>query len=349
MYFPEHVDFKNPGVGDIIRYIYNKQAAACIKRLISKQPVKLAHLHIYYGQLTSSILSPLKKAGIPIVQTLHEFKIVCPIYSLLCQGEPCEDCQGHAFWHAVIKRCNRGSLARSLLSTIESYVSKSFGSVLNIDHFIAVSDFLRNKVIELGISPEKITTVHNFIDLSNVIAGHQKGEYFIYFGRLERLKGLLTLLEASRPLKSFPLLIVGDGEMRPDIEAYVEKYSLHNIKLLGFKQGKELSDLISNSICTITPSEWHEPCPLTIFESFAHGRPVIASSIGGLPELVSHQIDGFLIQPKHIESLREKLIWMSTHRDMAVEMGLAGRKKVENKHNPYIHYEKIMSVYRKLT
>jgi len=238
---------------------------------------------------------------------------------------------------------------RSLLSTVESYVSRSFGSVSRIDHFIAVSDFLRSKVIELGIPPEKISTVHNFIDLTHIMSSHRKGEYFLYFGRLERLKGLFTLLEAVRPLKESTLLIVGDGEMRPDIEAYLEKHDLHHIKLLGFKKGKELSDLVSNSICTIIPSEWHEPCPLTIFESFAHGRPVIGSSIGGLPELVSNNIDGFLLQPKDIESLREGMIWMSAHRDRAVEMGGAGRKKVEKYYSAEIHYEKVMKVYRKVT
>ncbi len=347
-YFPQGVNFEHPSLADLIRFIYSKPAANAIKRLLNDVPIDIAHLHIYYGQLTASILEPLQQAGVPIVQTLHEYKIVCPVYTLVSNGEICQACKGHAFWHATHKRCNRGSVARSLLSTVESYISKSLGSVRKIDHFITVSHFQREKVIELGIPAEKVTTIHNFIDTDSIQPNAEPGEYFLYFGRLERLKGLFTLIEAASTLKQIPLLIAGEGEARTELEQLIQQNNFKHIHLLGFKQESDLHQLIGNSICTLAPSEWYETFGLTLIESFARGRPVIASNIGGMSEIVSDTIDGFLVPPNNLEVLREKMLWMAKNRSEAVEMGQAGRRKVQAQFNPEIHYEKLMDVYRKV-
>jgi glycosyltransferase involved in cell wall biosynthesis len=239
-------------------------------------------------------------------------------------------------------------VARSLLSTVESYISKSLGSVRKIDHFITVSHFQREKVIELGIPAEKVTTIHNFIDTDSIQPNAEPGEYFLYFGRLERLKGLFTLIEAASTLKQIPLLIAGEGEARTELEQLIQQNNFKHIHLLGFKQESDLHQLIGNSICTLAPSEWYETFGLTLIESFARGRPVIASNIGGMSEIVSDTIDGFLVPPNNLEVLREKMLWMAKNRSEAVEMGQAGRRKVQAQFNPEIHYEKLMDVYRKV-
>ncbi|MGA9380130.1 MAG: glycosyltransferase family 4 protein [Phormidium sp.] len=347
-YFPQRVNFEHPNLVDVMRFIYSKPAAKAIQQLLQDTHIDIAHLHIYYGQLTASILAPLKKAGVPIVQTLHEYKIVCPVYTLLSNGEICQACQGFMFWKATLKRCNRGSLTRSLLSTLESYLSRMLGSVDNIDHFIAVSHFQRNKIIELGIPAEKVTAVNNFIDASGIQPNSKPGEYFLYFGRLERLKGIFTLVEAASALKETPLLIVGDGEVRQELADLIEQKGWDHIHLLGFKHGEELHQLIRNSICLILPSEWYENCPMSVLESYAFGRPVIGSNIGGIPELIVDNVDGFLVSPGDANALREQMFWMSEHRSEAVEMGNAGRQKVEAQFNAEIHYKKIMDVYKKV-
>ena len=345
-YFPQGVNFDRPGVRDLINFIYSRQAADNIERLCESEKIDLAHLNIYYGQLTASILSPLKKARIPIVQTLHEYKIVCPVYSLRSGNEICQACNGSAFWKATLKRCNRGSIARSLLSTVESYASHLLGAASKVDRFIAVSDFQRTKLIELGIPQEKITTVHNFIDLSGIEVSQQPGEYFLYFGRLEGYKGIFTLIEAASTLTDTPLLVVGDGTDRAEVEKAIAERNLKHIKLLGFKQKKELQQLIKGSICTITPSEWYETFGLTLIESFAHGKPAIASRIGGMTEIVTDGVDGFHVTPKDWQQLRDKMQWMSQNKDRAMAMGLAGRQKVETKFNAENHYQKLMQVYQ---
>lgn len=140
----------------------------------------------------------------------------------------------------------------------------------------------------------------------------------------------------------------GDGKAFPQLAAFVEKNSLNHVKFLGFKRGRELDELIRNSICTIVPSEWFETFGLTIIESFARGRPVIASSIGGMTEVVSDSVDGSLVPPGNVSALREQMNWMLSHRNKAVEMGTAGRKKAETDYSADIHYEKITMVYKKV-
>lgn len=348
-YFPPDVNFTSPNVKDLLRFIYSKPAAVAIESLLKETAIDLAHLHIYYGKLTASILEPLKQGGVPIIQTLHEYKIVCPVYTLMSQGEICQACQGKNFWHATRKRCNRGSLARSLLSTVESYVSQASGAVSKIDHFITVSDFQREKTIEMGIPADKLTTIHNFIDTSGIEPNSQPGEYLLYFGRLESYKGIFTLVEAAATLKDVSLLIVGDGEARSPLAEIIEQKNLKHVKLLGFKQKDELIPLIRNSICTIAPSEWYETFGLTLVESFAHGRPVIASRIGGMTEIVTDTVDGYLFTPGNVEELRSRMSWMANHRQEAVAMGLAGRLKVETQFNPELHYAKILALYKQVT
>jgi glycosyltransferase involved in cell wall biosynthesis len=345
-YFPVAASFENPGPIDLVRFVYSRPAARAIRKLLKDHKPDVAHVHIYYGKLTSSILAPLKEAGVPIVQTLHEYKLICPVYTLISNGTVCEACQGHHFWRAIPRKCNRSSAARTLLSVTETYVSRFLGSVDSIDHFIAVSDFVRTKMIEHGIPPQKISTVHNFVDASRGKANHQAGEYLLYFGRLERLKGVFTLLEAAAPLTQVPLLIVGEGSARAEIAEMIERRNLKHIQLLGFKRGDELERLIGGSLCAMVPSEWYEPLPTTVIEAFTHARPVVASRIGGISEIVTHGVDGFLVEAGNAEALRERMNWLATHPHEAVQMGLAGRKMVEERFGAEVYYANLMRVYQ---
>nr|WP_321399019.1 glycosyltransferase family 4 protein [uncultured Desulfobacter sp.] len=346
-FFPKSVNFFNPGVYDIFRYLYSISAQRGIEQLIKTNRPNIAHLHIYYGQLTSSIIKPLRKANIPIVQTLHEYKLICPTYSLFAGNEICEKCKGQYFWHAIACRCNRGDLLRSLLSCIESYISLWLGAQ-NLDHYIAVSDFLRNKIVDMGIPSEKITTIHNFIDCRRIKPATITGKYILYFGRLETTKGIYTLLDAMRQLPNVPLWVVGDGNEKENIKKYLDKNRINNVRLLGFKTGKDLQKIIKESICTVSPSEWYETFGLTLIESFSFGRPVIASAIGGMTEVVDDGVDGWLIPSGDENMLRDKINWMFCHKKAAQEMGQNGRTKVETQFNPDIHYQKILNVYQKV-
>lgn len=346
-YFPTAADFENPTPLDIIRYIYNRNAVKSIRKLLMETKVDLAHFHIYYGKLTASILYSLKKAGLPLIQTLHEYKLTCPVYSHLSNDKICEDCEGKHFWRAIPKKCNRGSITRTTLSVTESYISQKLGNVDKFDHFISVSNFHRKKMVQYGIPENKITAIHNFTDVSLFEPNYSVGKYILYFGRVHQSKGILTLIDASLKVKELPLYIVGDGEAMSEIKKIIEENDCNHIHILGFKQGDELRELIQNSICTVLPSEWYENCPMSILESYAYGKAVIGTDIGGIPELINDKEDGFLIPPADENALRECLIWVSENKEKVVEMGKIGRRKIEEEFNADIHYERIMDVYNK--
>ena len=345
-YFPRGADFEHPGAGDLLRFLYSHDAVKSIRRLIKDTDINLAHFHIYYGKLTASILEVLKRDGIPLIQTLHEYKLTCPVYSHLSNDQICEACEGKHFWRALPKRCNRGSLARTALSVTESYISKMLGAVKKFDHFISVSHFLRKKMISHGMPEDKISTVHNFVDVSDITPNFSEGDYVLYFGRVHRSKGILTLIEAAVPLTDVPIYIVGDGEAMSEVQQIIEQNGCKHIHLLGFKQGDELRELIRNSLCTVLPSEWYENCPMSVLESYAYGKPVIGADIGGIPELIVDGVDGFLVPSGEQETLRDRLLWMFAHKNEAAEMGRIGRYKMETEFNADIHYERIMNVYQ---
>lgn len=347
-YFPASPDFENPGIVDLYRHIYSGPARKAITTLLNREHVDLAHLHIYYGKLTASILQPLREQGIPVVQTLHEYKLICPVYTMVSQGHTCEVCSGRHFWQALPRRCNRGKLDRTLLSVIESYVSKNLGAVRSVDHFVAVSNFMREKMVQHGVAPEKITTVHNFVDADCFEPTYDEGRYVLYFGRLEELKGIYTLLSAMTVLPGVQCLIAGEGEERAAIEQYIKLNRLENVKVLGFVRGDALHDMIRGAVCTVLPSLWYEPFGLTVLESFALGRPAIGSRIGGVSELIDHGIDGFLFEPGNAEELTGFIEVLAADRNRTVEMGKAGRHKVLSQFSTESHYQGLLRVYDQL-
>jgi len=343
-YFPQAAEFEKPRPMDIARFLYSADAKRKIRTLIQEYRPDVAHLHIYYGKLTSSILAPLREAGIPIVQTLHEYKLICPVYTLISQDEICEACEGRYFWRALPRTCNRGSLTRTALSVVESYTSRWLGSLDSIDCFLAVSDFVREKMIQCGVPPERITTLMNYVDPIEVRPAGEIGDTIVYYGRVESVKGVFTLVEAIGGL-DIPLLIVGDGEAKPELQALVARQGWENVRFLPFQSREALAAILRASLCTVLPSNWYEPFGMTILESFQFARPVIASAIGGIPEVIKEGSDGILVPPGDVQALREAIISMVEHPDRAQRMGLVGHEKTHQQFGPERFYKQLMEVY----
>jgi len=344
-FFPIGADFESPSVLDVVQYHYSGAARRKLRELISNNKFDVAHLHIYYGKLTSSILSVLKDANIPIVQTVHDYKLICPVYSCSRGGNPCEACQGKEYWHALVYKCNRGSYLRSAISMSESYVSRWLGSVAAIDRFLAVSHFFAAKMKESGIDPQKISVVPNFVAVKRFTRQMDAGRYFVYFGRVEQSKGIGTLIKAFEHLPDIPLIVVGEGSFLAEARALAVGST--NIQFVGFKRGCELYTLVGGAVASILPAEAYENCPMSILESFALGRPVIGARIGGIPELIEHGEDGFIFEPGNVDSLSMyvRTIW---EQRATSEMGKAARRKVEQQFSADIHYRRILAVYESL-
>jgi glycosyltransferase involved in cell wall biosynthesis len=344
-HFPPAADFDSPSVMDVVKYHYSAAARNNLRKLVSGKRFDIAHLHIYYGKLTSSILPVLKDAGIPVVQTTHDYKLICPVYTCDRGGKPCEACHGKDYWHAMVNKCNRGSYLRSAISMSESYVSRWLGSVDTIDRFIAVSQFSATRMTENGIDPRKISVVPNFIDIRQFTPHTETGRYFVYFGRIERVKGILTLVKAFMQMPDIPLVVIGEGALLPEVQALAADSP--NIRFAGFKNGPELYSLVAQSVASILPAEWYENCPLSVLESFALGRPVIGTRIGGIPELISQGEDGYLVETADVDSLCTTVRTAWEQRGNP-EMGRAARRKAEQEFSTDIHYRRIRDVYDSL-
>ncbi len=339
------------GIGNVLQFLFSPEARRSLCEALEKFKPDLAHLHIYYGQLTASILQPLREAGIPVIQTLHEYKLVCATHGLYANGQFCDACQGRHFWHAVLKRCNRGSIARSFISMTESYLSNALGARDSVHRFIAVSTFQKNQLVRLGVPENKVTVLHHFTE-SSATPPTQPGNYFLFVGRILKDKGIGVLLDAYARLdQSASLLkIVGTGADLRTWQAQAAESGLTNrIEWLGFKTGDELAQLYRECLALINPSLLNETFGLTCLEALAQGRPVIASRVGAFPEVVTHEVDGLLVEAGSPAALAEAMNQMLENPGRALIMGQRGLEKVNRQFSKKRHYENLYEIYRGVT
>lgn len=357
-YFVENIDYETvikksifAKIHAFFKIIYSLEARNKLLKLITRENPDIAHVHKFSNTLTPSILYALKKKDIPVVQTLHDYRTVCPSYNLydFNKSEVCEDCKGHKYFNAVRRRCQKSSYLIGLNIALESYLYhflKTYEST--IDLFISPSDFLMKKMIEFGIDRDKVIHIPNFVFSNKYTPNFNNSNYILYFGRLEKHKGVQTLIAAMKHAKTLKLYVVGEGTFRNELEKYVKKNNIRNVMILGFIARKKLIELIRDSLLTVLPSEWYENCPMAVLESFALGKPVIGTRIGGIPDLVDNGSTGLLFEAGNVDDLAEKIQYLLDNKKLIVEMGRNARKMIEEKYNENIHYNRLMEAYKKV-
>lgn len=310
-YFPESKETRDGSlrqIRNLINYFYHFEAAKKIEQLILDEKPALAHVHLMWGQITPSIFLPLKKYHIPILFTVHDYRLVCPAYTFRDgSGRICEECQGKYFYKCFTHTCCKGSKLMSAVMAAELYFRNTFFNPAKyIDGFIYVSSFAKNiqekYMPALRVKPN--ITLYNF---STSIVSEPKEmpaeKYFLFFGRLSYEKGVKTLLEAFRGLPQCNLKIVGTGPKEDELKEFVKSNRMENVRFLGYKQGKELTELVTGAYFVIVPSEWYENNPMTIIEAYSVGTPVIGARIGGIPEIIIDGRTGFLFGNRNANDL----------------------------------------------
>jgi len=352
-FFPEDMKTDSLSLGfgalrTLRELLYSLESKKQLSKLLRGVAPDLAHVHNIYGRLTTSVLDLLFKKNIPIVMTLHDYKLVCPSYKLMSGDRVCEDCKGGKYYNAMLNKCHKDSLLASAIYSFESWFNDFFKKYKkNVCFFIAPSQFLRNKLIEFGWSANQIVYIPNYIVTHDFIPNYDSENYLLYIGRLSGEKGIGTLIKAFKAVKekNIQLMIVGDG---PERESLVKRAKEDNrIQFTGYLSGKELGEATQNAKAVVVPSEWYENAPISILEAFAYGKPVIGAMIGGIPEMIDEGKNGFLFESGSVKDLTEKInkFLEYSNSDIA-EMGKAARKKAEDKYNPEIHYEKLIKVYK---
>jgi len=354
-YFVPEVDYHGAmGLADKVRAaintIYSKETVRRIETLIETEKPQLIHMHNIYHQLSPSLISTAARLGVPLVQTLHDYKLVCPGYLLMTGGKICERCSGKNYFNAVRYNCLMNSKAASFVGYLEASLHEYLKTYEKIDYFLCPSKFLKRKIAEFGIDEDKLIHLPYFLPLEEYKPSYDRSDYFIYLGRLSREKGILTLLKAVKMMqnKRLKCIILGEGPLEAQLKRQIEEWQLENVEFPGYLQGNQLQNLIRGAAFTVVPSEWYENLPFAVLESFALGTPVVGSKIGGIPEMVLHERSGLTYTPGNARDLAAALDWMESHPDQAIEMGREARKLDEERYAPGPHLERMEEIYRRV-
>ncbi len=338
------------------RSIYSLEVKRAIQREIREVKPDLVYIIHFVNKLSPSVITGAQAMGVPVVQRLSDFFMMCPRFDFLYERKICEEClKSKGYMPCIKKRCVKGSLAASVIRAFSMKVHEMLKVYDKVDAFISPSLFLKDKLIEAGYPAEKIYHIPTFTDITNPVttdisadrsAEAPDTQYALYFGRITEEKGVATVVEAYSHMPDKKLVITGDDTTDEAIrlKKIIEENGIKNIVFSGFKSGSELEDIIEGARFTLIPSVWYDNLPNTALESFKHHKPIIASNIGSLPELVKDGYNGYLFTPGDPDDLVKKVKALDGDEDMVRTMGENGYKKLAEEFDTEKHYASLMQV-----
>lgn len=323
--------------------IYNPFSKRAFRRFLATEKPDLVHFHNLYPLISPAVLDVCAEIGMPTVMTVHNYRLVCPNGLFMSSGEVCERCaKGGEFW-CLLRNCE-GSYLKSLGYSIRNIMARLRGSFSkNISIFMVLNSFQKLRLEDAGFGADKIFVVPNMCnDLKEYSPPLNVGRYVAYAGRLSAEKGIASIVDASHLCSSIPFKVAGSGPF--DLSSITDT---SNFEMLGFLEKDRLDGFYKDSRFLVFPSIWYETFGLTIVEAMLHGKPVIASRIGGVPEIVEDGVTGLLFEPGNAEDLAEKIRYLWARPDLCRKMGEAGREKALREYSPEMYYDRLMKVYDK--
>lgn len=353
-YFANNTDYHTKNLMHLIRKMnifYSFQAKKKLNQLLEEEKPDIVHIGLAHRQLTLSIIDAIKVKNIPIVFSVHDLIFVCPCCTMLTNNKNCENCITSGVHHCLLNKCVDNSTFKSFLAVLENKFIKMCKFYDKVDMFLTECEFYEKILKKSNFTSSPTKCMPNFLPLSKVFEqGTQGDNYFLYFGRLSKEKGILTLLKGyKKSATQTPLYIVGGGPEKENIEKFIKKNKLKKVSLLGYIYGNEMDNLLKDAKAVIVPSEWYENCPYTIIEAMSKGRIVIASAIAGLPELIEDKKTGFLFSPGNSSELAEKI--KEVDELMLIDQKIMSTniyKSAINKFSPGAYLKNIENVYRDL-
>lgn len=329
-------------IGAALKLMHSPEAVRKIGQLIDETQPDIVHCHNIYHQLTPSIIGAAKGRQVPVVLTLHDYKPICPTYTRLRDGHVCSACIENQFSNVMKYRCADGSLGKSALLYAEATVQRLFRSYEKVDMFIAPSEFMRSSVTQHRLDEDRVEVIYNGIDCAAIDVAAEDQGYALYLGRLSPEKGIETLLSAHAEIADrVPLVIAGTGPLEQTMRSRYPK-----AQYLGHLSGDALKETVRNAAMIVVPSEWYENCPMSVLEAMASGKPVVASNIGGIPELVTPGETGLLFRPGDHDMLKSHLLQLISYPELRRVYGDAARKRAEHSFSLEQHNDALMHLYR---
>ena len=325
--------------------LWNRQSYRSVRSLLRREKPDVMHCTNTFPLLSPSVYYAAKEQDVPVVQSLRNYRLLCPGAYLLRGGRVCEDCLTKRFaWPGVWHGCYRGSRAASATVAAMSTVHHLMGTWRNaVDLFFTPTEFARQKFIQAGFPAGKIGVKPNFID-PDPGRGRGQGGYALFVGRLSEEKGIETMLEAWRDVAdALPLKIVGDGPLKPLVDqAAQENQAVHS---LGSQSHDEVLTLLGDAACLVMPSIWYETFGRTIVEAYAKGTPVLATRLGCMAELVEDDVTGLLFEPGNAQDLAEAVGNFVSRTAQRQAMSDAARAAYLQRYTAQPNYEMLMALY----
>ena len=325
------------------RTVYNRETVRRVRDLVQEFRPDVAHLHNVHHQLSGSLFEALGEARVPVVQTLHDFQWVCPVYTFTRNGRVCEECHHGRVLPAVRHRCHSGSLARSLVAALELQVGVWRGWERRVSLFLAPSRFLGETVVRHGLPKAKVRRFGYCLRLDGYRRTAPRERHALYAGRLSAEKGIETLLRALADVPDLHLRIAGGGPLEPALRRLAAAVAPGRVRFLGHLDAASLRDELCRAAFVVVPSEWYENQPYAVLEAFAMETPVVGADIGGIPELVVEGETGALFESGSSRSLTEALMRLASG-DVA-SLGRAARARVEQEFDPARHIQDLCALY----
>jgi glycosyltransferase involved in cell wall biosynthesis len=331
-----------------IKTLWNRTTHTAVRALILRNKIDLCHFHNTFPLISPAAYYAAKGAGVPVVQTLHNYRLLCPGATFFRDGRICEDClQKPVPWQSIKHACYRGSVAATIAVTGMLSVHRAVGTWSRaVDSYIALSEFARRKFIEGGFPPDKMMLKHNFIH-PDPGCGTGDGGFGLFVGRLVPEKGITTLIEACRRLEGrVKLKVAGDGPLRSIVAEAAR--SIPGVEWLGQVPTSHVRTLMGNARFVVVPSEWYEGMPMAILEAFAKGTPVVASRLGSMEDLVCHGSDGLHFRAGDAVDLAQQMLAMVDNPRQASQMRRRARQKYEQGFTSEVGYTRLMDIYAKV-
>lgn len=330
--------------------VWNYDAEVRLRKLIRDTKPDAVYILHEINHLSPSIIRAAKKEGVRVVHRISDFFMFCPKYDFLCDNEICESCLHGNYKKAIEKKCVKGSKFGTLLRVFAMKLYKWFNIYDDVDQYVCTCEFTKGKMIEGGISENKISCIPTFIDVSQINPCYKHDNYFLFLGRMAHQKGVIYAIKAMKYLKDSDCILkitgsITDSEEDQEIWQYIKENNLEKkIVFTGFLEGEKLENLIRNAICVVSPAIWYENMPNTVIESYAYGKPVVASYVGSLAEIIDDGETGFLFEMKNSHMLAEKLKLFIDDPSLTYKMGKNAREKCEKEYNEERHFHELIPI-----
>ncbi len=324
--------------------LWNREAYARIRQVLQVHRPDVVHVQNTFPLASPAVIHAAKKANVPVVMTLRNYRLLCVNAGLFRGGRPCEDCLGKVPWRGVVRRCYRNSFPASMVVAGMVTLHRALRTWQMVDRFVVLSEFSRSKFLQAGFPKDRMVIKPNFVHPDPGL-GDGKGGYALFVGRLSPEKGLDTLLEAwTRLHRRIPLRIVGDGPLARRVQEASERCP--GIMWLGRRPLRETYVLMGEATLVVVPSIVYETFGRVAVEAFARGTPVVASRIGALKEIVEEERNGLLVEPGNPDDLVRKVVWLLERPDILTRMRGEARKTYEERYTAERNYRMLMDIYR---